>query len=279
MKTILSLNLICSYALFLCTGCTSLEPMFTAEVRQEIAGNRIAAPSIFAADSIAGLPVAVQRYLQRCGYTDKEMMENARIEWKTANIKRSPDGGWTPLECVQYNFVATPARIVYLNAAMWGIVPFDGRDKYQNRAGNMYIRVMNMFEVENATGQEMDRSSLVTILAEAPMVPSYILQKYIQWKSIDSSTAEAVLTYAGQSVRGTFYFNEQGEYIRFETRDRFHSKDGVHTNYPWVIDASEYKDFGGFRQASVITATWMTENGPYQYWKGEIGSIQYNVRE
>lgn len=272
-------NITILITIILFSGCTSLEPTFTAEVKHELADNHFDAAWKILPDSIANLPLPVQRYLQTCGYLGNPAMENARIEWKTANIKQSADGRWTPLECVQYNFVDNPCRIVYLNAALWGIVPFDGRDKYQHDTGNMHIRVMNMIEVENASGKEMDQSSLVTILAEAPMVPSALLQNYIQWKSIDSLTAEATLIYNGYTVRGTFYFNTEGEYIRFETRDRYHSKNGVHTNYPWIINASEYKNFDGYRQASMITAAWITENGLYEYWRGEIGSVRYNVRE
>lgn len=259
------------------TGCSSLRPLFEEEVKKENAKYQNQSVRIITEEDIASLPVPIQKYLRVCNYVGKEAMWNSRIEWKTANIKRAQDGDWMPLECVQYNFVPSPARIVYLNASMWGIIPFDGRDKYQDGAGNMYIRVMNTFVVENATGKEMDQSSLVTILAEAMMVPSYALQKYIQWKSIDSLSAEGTLTYNGMSVSGFFYFNELGEYIRFETKDRFHSEGDVHNNYPWIIHVSDYKDFGGFKQPAVITATWITDKGEYQYWKGEIGSIKYNV--
>jgi len=259
------------------TGCSSLRPLFEEEVKKEIAKNAGIQTGVIMEEDLAGLPAPVQRYLRRCNYIGQPKMWNGRIEWKEANIKRSQDGGWTPLECVQYNFVPEPARIVYLNAAMWGIIPFDGRDKYQDGAGNMLIRVMNMIEVENASGKEMDQSSLVTVLAEAPMIPSIMLQPYIQWTSVDSLTADATLSRNGISVTGRFFFNEKGEYIRFETKDRFHSSGGVHNNYPWRVEVSDYKDFGGFFQPAVITATWITDKGEYQYWKGEIGAMTYNV--
>jgi hypothetical protein len=261
------------------SGCSSLEPLFTEEVKNEMAADLRQSQEFFTEQDIAPLPAPVQKYFRACGFISREKMRNAKIEWKEANIKRTPEGDWMPLECVQYNFVRSPARFVYLNAALWGIIPFDGRDKYQNGAGNMYIRVMNLFTVEDASGKEMDQSSLVTILAESMMVPSYALQPYVRWKAVDSLTAEAALTYNGITVRGTFFFNEQGEYIRFESNDRFQSSGGINKKYPWSTTSAQYKDFGGFRQATIITAIWKMENGDYQYWKGEIGSIRYNVTE
>jgi hypothetical protein len=259
------------------TGCSSLRPLFEDEVKKEIAKYADTPSGVITEEDVAGLPEPLQKYFRRCNFIGRPKMWNGRIDWREANIKRSQEGGWTSLECVQYNFVPEPARLVYLNAAMWGIIPFDGRDKYQDGAGNMFIRVMNMIEVENAVGREMDQSSLVTVLAEAPMIPSYMLQPYIQWRGVDSLTADATLTRNGISVSGRFFFNEIGEYIRFETKDRFHSSGGVHNNYPWFIEVSDYKDFGGFLQPAVITASWITDKGEYQYWKGEIGAITYNV--
>jgi hypothetical protein len=266
------------FLLFL-SGCSSLEPLFTEEVKNELAADPRQTQGYFTEQDIVSLPAPVQRYFRTCGFIGREKMRNAKIEWKEANIKRTPEGGWMPLECVQYNFVRSPARFVYLNAALWGIIPFDGRDKYQNGAGNMYIRVMNLFTVDDASGKEMDQSSLVTILAETMMVPSYALQPYIRWKSVDSLTAEAALTYNGITVKGTFFFNEQGEYIRFESNDRFQSSGGVNKKYPWSTTSAQYKDFGGFKQASVVTAAWRIEKGEYQYWKGEIETVNFNVLE
>lgn len=268
-----------SLLLLFLSGCSSLEPLFTEEVKTELAADHRRSQGSITEQDIASLPAPVQRYFRTCGFIGRENMRNAKVEWKEANIKRTPDGGWMPLECVQYNFVGSPARFVYLNAALWGIIPFDGRDKYQNGAGNMYIRVMNLFTIENASGREMDQSSLVTILAESMMVPSYALQPYVQWTAVDSLTAEAVLTYNGITVKGTFFFNEQGEYVRFESNDRYQSSGGINKKYPWSTTSAQYKDFGGFRQATIITATWKMENGDYQYWKGEIGSIRYNVTD
>jgi hypothetical protein len=148
------------------TSCSSLRPLFNEEVKKENGKYKNQKSEIITENDIAPLPSAIQKYFRVCGYIGKEKMRNARIEWKSAAIKRSPDGNYMPLQCVQYNFTPTPSRVVYLNAAMWGIIPFDGRDKYLDGTGNMYIRVLNTFVVENAAGKEMDQSSLVTILAE-----------------------------------------------------------------------------------------------------------------
>jgi hypothetical protein len=49
--------------------------------------------------------------------------------------------------------------------------PFEGRDKYQDDHGNMLIKIGKLLTLQEAKGEAMDRSGLVTILAEAFVLP------------------------------------------------------------------------------------------------------------
>jgi hypothetical protein len=130
-----------------------------------------------------------------------------------------------------------------MESHIWGLFPFEGRDKYQDGHGNMLIKLMKLFTVADDKGKEMDESALVTILAEALIVPSYALQSYITWMAIDSMAAKATIRFRETEVSGVFYFNEAGENIRFETNDRYQSqKDGSHKKIKWIAVPGNYQE-------------------------------------
>jgi hypothetical protein len=201
------------------------------------------------------------------------------LDWKEAYLKRSVHGKWMPIDCYQFNSVAEPVRIVYMKSNIAGLFLFEGRDKYQNRHGNMLIKLMNMITIGDAKGPEMDASALVTILAETFLVPGYALQPYITWTPVDHTCAKATLTYNGGSVSGVFYFNEAGEMIRFETDDRYFSEKG--NNYKklkWFVTAGNYKKKDSIRFATELTASWITGVGTYEYFKGTIEDVTFNIQ-
>lgn len=67
-----------------------------------------------------------------------------------------------------------PARIL-------GVIPFEGRDIYRGGRGHMLGKILNLLKVVDAQDPEIAQSALVTLFAEAFLVPSYALQSYITW--------------------------------------------------------------------------------------------------
>jgi hypothetical protein len=73
------------------------------------------------------------------------------------------------------------------------------------------------------TGPEMDRSALLTILAEALLVPGYAIQPYITWTPMDDRSAAATIRHGAVEASGVFHFDEAGDVVRFESEDRYQS--------------------------------------------------------
>jgi hypothetical protein len=65
---------------------------------------------------------------------------------------------------------------------MFGVIPFEGRDKFLDGKGNMIGRLAKIKTVFDVTGAEMDVSAAVTYLSESLIVPACALQKYRGWK-------------------------------------------------------------------------------------------------
>jgi len=205
-------------------------------------------------------------------------MRTARLTWAGFEMKRGREKGWMPVEVKQINLVPEPARFVYLRSRIGGFLPFNGLDEYRGGHGRMRIRAMGLFKIADARSARMDASAMATFLAEVPFHPSAALQPYLRWEPIDSLSARAVFTHAGRGVSGIFRFNPEGEFIGFGTNDRW--QDGHDEGpIPWSVSAADYRDMGGFRLPTRLTATWHEKQGDFEYFRGRLGKAEYDVGE
>lgn len=258
------------------TGGAAPRRAFLGEVRREFANQPIADSGLITDASIAVLPEPVRRYFHACGYVGNRQMRNARITWDKFDLKRGRDKGWMRVKAVQYNFVPEPARLAFMDGRIAGVIPFAGRDKYQEGHGHMRIRAVGFLKIADTQSRRMDQSALVTLLAEALLVPSYALQPYIRWEPIDSLSARAVIGHNGVQVSGVFHFNAAGENIRFTTRDRWQDGNDVST-IPWSAIPAEYIEKDGLRIPSNLSAVWHEKSGDFEYFRGRIGRIEFDA--
>ena len=252
-----------------------LKKIYLSEVEREKLKSPAQVSEPITEKDIAHLPEPVQKYFRVCGYIGKAKMLWTYLDWKNTGIRLGLAKKWINMECRQFNSVTEPSRIVYMKSNLFGIFPFEGRDKFQDGHGNMFIKLLKVFTVADAKGVEMDKSALVTVLAEALIVPTYALQKYITWQPVDEKTARASLSFDGCTVSGIFHFNNAGEFIRFETNDRFYSEKGnEYQNIKWSIKADNYIESGGVKFPSDLKAIWNFDDGDYEYFKGAITNIR-----
>lgn len=263
-------------AMILFSSCTSVKSTYTNEVEQEIRVNAVESAKAITEVDIAHLPTPVQNHLRACGFINKPMPLNGRITWANVQFKMSPEKQWIPIKCLQFNSVKQPARFAYLYAPKLGVNIFVGRDKYQNGEGNMLIKLLGILTLQNVKGKEMDESSLVTILSEALFVPGYALQPYIKWEPVDSTSAKASIEYNGISVSGTYFFNSQGLFDRFESNDRNMQDKDSSIKVKWSVTIDYYKKNGDYTIPSYAKAAWHLPAGDYEYFKGEVAGITFN---
>lgn len=258
-------------------SCKSLHRTYKQEIDQERKLNSIENAEIITESDIAHLPEPVQKYFRFTGFVGKPMPYNCTIEWEDVEFKMSPEKEWIPIKCLQFNSVKEPARFAYLYAPKMGINIFVGRDKYQQGKGNMHIKLLGLFTIQNAWGKAMDESSLVTILSETLFVPGYALQHYVKWEQVDSLSARATITYNGISVSGTFYFNPKGEMTHFTSFDRnYIDNQGNEQKIEWVAKVEYYTQRDGLTIPGYVSATWKKPESDYTYFKGKIKSLKIN---
>lgn len=256
---------------------TSLGHLFHQEVQDELAKHPASPSGVLTGQDLVALPEPVRRYFQASGFVGRPRVVNLRLEWEHLRLKRSREVDWMELECEQFNSVPQPVRIVLMRTKLAGLVPFEGRDKYQDGHGNMLVRVGRVFTVADAKGSPMDASGLVTVLAEALLAPSYALQPYASWQPVDATCARARFTFGGISVSGTFHFNGADELVRFDTEDRW--QDGhPPRKVPWSANLGAYRRDDGLRFPTTLSATWHEPGGDFTYVEGTLRGLTYNVK-
>lgn len=253
-----------------------MKKMYLNEVRAEL--DRCPPyDGVFTEEGISILPEPVQRYFRHCGYIGREMMTNAKIIWNDVNFKLSPDKPWIKIKYEQYNFVCEPSRFAYIYSKMFGIIPFEGRDKYLDGQGNMLGRLAGLITMFNATGREINISAAVTYLSECLLVPACALQDYINWEPQGPNQVKAIFEYKQIKVEGIFTFDNDGKFIKFETDERYMDNGkSKPERYKWSVVLDKYIEMGGIKIPSRGKAVWNLPDGDYEYFNGNVESIVYN---
>jgi hypothetical protein len=255
------------------SSCHSPKKLYQKEVAEFKSASSVTSEGI-TEEGISHLPAPVQLYFRNCGFIGTTKYNYAEVLWEKSYIKMQPHKKWMKLKTLQYNFVSEPSRVAYMRANILGIIPFEGRDKYHDGQGHMYGTIGRMINIFNAKEHEIALGSAIVVLSESLLIPSYALQNYIEWTSIDSLTAMGRFRHKGVDVCGTFHFNNQGEYIRFTSMDRPYSNpDGSFEIQPYTILIHSYQQQGNIRVAKDVSATWNLPNGDFEYWKGTIKQI------
>jgi hypothetical protein len=276
MGLLLNVVLLVLLSLGMASRGRDLESIYRTEVAAELARHPAASPGTLTEEDLARLPPPVQRYFRASGLVGKPHTLNVRLHWSEMQLKRSHDAGWMTVSCQQFNSVPEPMRIALMQGRVAGVIPFEGRDKYQDGHGNMLIKLMKVLTLGESKGTHMDESALVTVLAETFLAPSAALQGYMTWQPVDERSARAQLTDKGITVGGTFHFNDADEVVRFDTNDRW--QDGTPPKkIPWSAHLDGYRVTNGLRHPTRISATWHEPGGDFTYVKGTIDSVELNV--
>lgn len=254
-----------------------MKETFAAEVQDELGKPRFfPSAEVFTNEDFANLPEPMQRYFHHLGFLGQPKMSSARIVFNEVAFKNGNMD--LALYCDQYNFVEEPTRIVYMIAKIAGMIPFEGRDKYQNGQGQMTGRLAKLIEIFDVTGPEMNQSALVTVLAECLIVPTYALQDYITWEELGEHQARATIRYNGAEASGIFTVDESCEVVTFTTNDRYMDRgQGVFDLVPWRAEMVGYTEHNEVKLPSRLKGIWELPEGDFVYFDGVISSVDYDV--
>lgn len=115
-------------------------------------------------------------------------------------------------------------------------------------------------------------------LSEVVWFPTAALSNYITWEKIDSLSARAIMNYKGSTGSGVFYFNSEGNFIKFSTMRYMGSGDEAVLK-EWIITAKEYQIINGINIPVILDVTWKLDSGDFKWFALQVYDVEYNKAE
>jgi hypothetical protein len=273
-----------AYLIVLCviltsTSCTmNLKKIYKDEVTFALKQSNSKPSKLLLENDIEHLPVPVQKYIKYTGAIGKEQVRNVSIK-ASGKIRSNANNGWMIFSSEQYNIFDKPLRAFYIKAKKMG-VPANGLHLYKNETAIMVIKLLGLFKVVDAKGFEMNQGETVTIFNDMCfMAPASLIDKNIQWDTLDSLHVKAKYTNGSITISATLTFDEEGKLVDFISNDRFETSDGkIYKNVPWRTPVKEYGTFNGYRLPSKADVIYQHPDGEFCYLKFKLEDISYNLK-
>ena len=231
--------------------------------------------SVITKEQLNDLPYPVANWLIVSGMIGKEKINTVWLSQKIRMKMKPEQKDWNEAVAEQYFSVKNPAFIWKIKMNMSPFVKITGRDKFVDGKGEMLIKMFSLLNIVNEKGEKMDEGTLQRFLGEIVWFPSAALSQYITWEAIDSLSAKATMNYKGTTGSGTFYFNEQGDFVKFSAL-RYKDNEADAQRYEWIVTVKEHSIKNSIKIPMKIEVTWMLENGNWTWLDLEITDIRYN---
>ena len=268
---------LCMAIITVLTGCSTMKKTYVKERKELLEQNKHAENRVFTEELVKDLPEQIKKYLSVCGYMNTAVPINANVRYSETQIKLSPEKKWNELHTTQFNSVNPIARIAHMRFAS---TPVQGRDIYKNGYGEMKGKLFNLFRIIFDNSNETAQSALITTFCEFLFITGYILSPNVEWESIAEHSVRATLTDNGIVVSGIFNFDDDGLFRHFETNDRYYSiGKNAYKKPKFSAFVDSYKNQGDLKIAEKIRVVWHLSEGDYEYFKGVIDKIEFNVSE
>ena len=218
---------------------------------------------------VSSLPAPVQRYLRFMGVVGRPRDWSFRAGM-TGWFRTKPDQPWMPMEAWQYNDRLDVARIFHVRVRFFGILPVLARDTYLNGEGRMLIRPLDLFTVDDAKGEEIEISELVTYLNDAILLaPSFLLGPETSWSAAGTDSFDVTLTNRARTVTGRVFIDDRGAPRDFSTTDRFlqdpYDPEHALTRARWTTPIEGWQVVNGRPIPTSGKAIWHLPQGDFTY--------------
>jgi len=254
-----------------------LKRVYKTEVEEALKASQ-SQSSILTDEDIKHLPEIVQKYLKYANVIGKEKVRNFKVTFD-GEFKTDPKKDWARMRAAQFSDLNNITRLYFLQMNMFGL-PVMGLHKYADAKAIMLVKLAGLITVADGKGEEMDQGETVTVFNDmCILAPASLIDKRIEWESIDPLTVKGTFNNKGCKVSALLYFNDKGQLINFVSDDRYYSPTGkTYEKTRWSTPVREYKDYKGVRISSVGEAVWSFPEGDYCYARMNIKDIEYNCK-
>lgn len=221
------------------------------------------------------LPDPVRRYFRHSGVVGKPIVRSVFLRQK-GRMRLGSLQQWMGLDAEQW-YCVNPPGFVWSGTVRLGPVPVGrARDMYLDGKGHMTVRAASLFPVVDATGEEMDRGSMMRYLSEMVWFPSALLGDNISFEAVDDRSARVTLTDHGQTAAATMFFDEEGRLTDFVAK-RYRIVGERSDLETWSTPITSYGALEGLQLPISGKALWKLAEGDLEYIDVTITDLRFDV--
>jgi len=185
-------------------------------------------------------------------------------------MRANPRGPWRPFTAEQVISIHEPgfAWLARMQAA-----PFVSArilDCYVGGEGLLEARLFGSLRLARAAGPQATKGELMRYLAELAWAPHAMLHNpQLSWREIDATIVEVSAESPAGLARVRLIF-ENGDIARVEADDRPGAVGRRIVPTRWQGRCCDYREVDGCRIPTRAAASWLLENGPFEYWRSRV---------
>jgi hypothetical protein len=147
-------------------------------------------------------------------------------------------------------------------------------DCYVDGEGLLEARLFGSLPLARAAGAQATKGELMRYLAELAWAPPAILHNpRLSWREIDTATVEVSAESQAGPARVRLIF-ENGDITRVEADDRPRMVGCRIVPTRWEGRCCDYRQMNGCRIPTRAVASWLLEDGPFEYWRGRVTAFR-----
>jgi hypothetical protein len=219
------------------------------------------------------LPEPIARHLDKVLPEGAETPSRIRLG-QIGQMVQKPGGRRLEFKAVQEYGVA---RVEFEWRASFGpnpLVRVRVVDRYRDGEGLLVAKVWGMVPATRSSGPDTDRGEAMRYLAELPWVPQAMLANpELSWRELEDGLVEVSTLVGGRAASVNLSFGDDG-LIRKASgiRPRLAGRTAIDT--PFTGRFGDYVELGGIRVPASAEVSWELPEGPFNYWRGEVTSLE-----
>ena len=221
------------------------------------------------------LPVPIKNWLSKSGVIGRKPILGAYVKQEISLKMKTDQKEWIKGTAKQIFTTSPPSFIWTVNLKMKPFLKIAGRDRFINGQGSMLIKLLSLIPIVNVKNNpKINEAALQRYLSEMVLFPTAMLSDNISWSPIDDYSADAAIDVNGTIGKGTFYFDTEYRFVRFEAM-RFKDVDESVERVPWIVSALDHKEIKGIIVPTEFKVEWEIDGKKWEWLQMQISDIQY----
>ncbi|MBC6432946.1 hypothetical protein FM036_20275 [Nostoc sp. HG1] len=214
---------------------------------------------VFYPELLTDLPDLARRYLEQAIAPGTQLASAVRL-WMHGDIKLGQK--WHPFkgeEVICWN------RGMIWKATTWmqGL-PIWGADRVVDGVSNMQWKILGLFPVMKASGDDITRSGVGRVQGESVWLPSVFCNLDISWMELGASKVQANFTTLSEPAKLTLTVNDRGmlKQVKFHRWGNPQGGEFHYVDFGGIIEESG--TFGGYTIPTRLRLGWFFESDRFE---------------